>query len=59
VRHVEQVSHRSLLATPYYRIDWPFQEYCKRDIVAMRVIYNKLKVAFTPPPTERRLWLLD
>lgn len=45
---------------PKHQADWlKFQEYCRRDVVAEREIFNRLKGFFTPPEIERRLWELD
>lgn len=35
-----------------------FVEYCRQDVIAEREILKKLK-AFTLPPLERKVWLLD
>jgi len=40
--------------------DWElFREYCRKDVLTMRHIYNWLLPRFPLPARERELWLLD
>jgi len=43
-----------------YPEDWQlFREYCKKDVLTMRHVYNWLFHRFVFPERERKLWLLD
>lgn len=40
--------------------DWQkFQDYCRRDVIAEREIFHRLKGFFWPPAQELKLWELD
>lgn len=43
-----------------YPEDWRlFVEYCRKDVLTMRHIYNWVKDRFPFPERERRIWILD
>jgi DNA polymerase bacteriophage-type len=45
---------------PKHAADWiKFQEYCKRDVIAEREIFTRLKDFFWLPAQEQKLWELD
>jgi DNA polymerase bacteriophage-type len=52
--------HRGVFKQPKdHPEDWEkFKEYCRRDVVAERLLLHKLQ-PFALPPSEQKVWLLD